>query len=157
MWQCNISWLSREKPLIYKSSHRRCYVEKCVLKNFANFSWNHLCWSLFLINFQALRPATLLKRDSDTGISLWNLRIFRNTYFEEYLRKAALNVVGLKLSCQKDIKRSSNFYFFVLLLLLLFFVFVFLFWFSLVFHWRNFEDRRSLIYKKFVHKIFKLI
>ena len=32
----------------------------------------HLCWSLFLIKLQALglRPATLLKRDSNTGVFL---------------------------------------------------------------------------------------
>ena len=32
-----------------------------------------------------LRPATLLKRDSNTG------EIFKNTYFEEHMRTAASN------------------------------------------------------------------
>ena len=32
-----------------------------------SFSW-HLCWCLFLIKFQVFRPATLLKRDSNTGV-----------------------------------------------------------------------------------------
>ena len=32
---------------LFRSSHRSCSVEKCVLKNFANFPGKHLCWSLF--------------------------------------------------------------------------------------------------------------
>ena len=50
---------------IYGSSQRRCSVKKGVRKNFPNFTGKHLCWSLFL-----------LKRDSNTGIFLWNLRSF---------------------------------------------------------------------------------
>ena len=41
---------------------------KAVLKNFAIFTEKHLYWSLFVIKLQVLRPATLLKRDSNTGI-----------------------------------------------------------------------------------------
>ena len=41
-----------------------------VRKNFANFTGKHLCWSLFLINLQALRPAALLKRDPNTSVFL---------------------------------------------------------------------------------------
>ena len=43
-----------------------------VLKYFANFVRTHSCWSLFLIKLQASRPATLLKRDFNTGAFLWN-------------------------------------------------------------------------------------
>ena len=35
-------------------------------KNLANVRGKHLCWSFFLIMFQALRSANLLKTDSDT-------------------------------------------------------------------------------------------
>ena len=45
-------------------------LKKTVLKNFALFTGKHLCWSIFLI-----RPATLLKRGTSTGVFLW---IFRN-------------------------------------------------------------------------------
>ena len=38
-----------------------------VLKKFAIFTGKHLCYRFFLIKFQAFRPATLLKRDSNTG------------------------------------------------------------------------------------------
>ena len=44
------------------------FYERSVFKNFAIFTGKHLCWSLFLIKFQAFRLATLLKRDSDTGV-----------------------------------------------------------------------------------------
>ena len=57
-----------------KNSHRRCSVRKCVVKNLANFTGKHLCWSLFLIKPQTRRPATLLKRNSNTGVFLWNLQ-----------------------------------------------------------------------------------
>ena len=32
-----------------------------ILKNFANFTGNHLCWSLFFKKLQVFSPATLLK------------------------------------------------------------------------------------------------
>ena len=41
-----------------------------VVKDFAIFTAKYLCWSLFLINLQVLRPAALLKRDFNTGAFL---------------------------------------------------------------------------------------
>ena len=38
----------RDLQCLFRGSHRRCSVEKGDLKNFANFTVNHLCWSLFL-------------------------------------------------------------------------------------------------------------
>ena len=58
-----------------------------VLENSANFTGKHLCWSLFVIKLQAIRPTTLLKRDSNTGDILWDLQKFleypllKNTFF----------------------------------------------------------------------------
>ena len=57
---------------ISRSSHWRCSVKKGVLKNFENFTGKHLSWSLFL------RSVTLLIRDSNTGVFLWNLWNFTN-------------------------------------------------------------------------------
>ena len=51
-----------------ENKNRRCSVKNGVLKNFTIFAGKHLCWSLFLIKLQ--RPATLLKRDSGTGVFL---------------------------------------------------------------------------------------
>ena len=50
------------------SSRPQMFFKIEVLKNFANFTGKHLCWSLFLIKLQALRPPFLLKRDSNTGV-----------------------------------------------------------------------------------------
>ena len=49
----------------------RCSVKKGVVKNSANFYWN-----LFLIKLQAWRLASLLKRNSNTDVFLWNLQNF---------------------------------------------------------------------------------
>ena len=50
---------------LFRSSHQRCSVKKGFLKNVANFTGMHLCWSLFLITLQIFRPVTLLKRYSN--------------------------------------------------------------------------------------------
>ena len=65
-----------ERSTNIRSSHRRCSVKKGVFKNFPNFTGKHLCQSLFLIKLQAFRQAILLKRGSNTGLFLWNLRNF---------------------------------------------------------------------------------
>ena len=71
------------------SSHWRCSVRKCVLKNFVIFTRKHLRWSLFLIKLQAFKHVTLLKGDSNTGVFVWYCKIFKNSYFGEHLRTTA--------------------------------------------------------------------
>ena len=61
--------------LILKSSHRRCSVEKSVLKSFTG---KYLCCSLFSKNLQAGEPAT-------QGFSNDICKLFKNIYFEERL------------------------------------------------------------------------
>ena len=73
------------RPDKRRSSHWRCSVKKDVLKKLTNFTEKHLCWSLFLIKLQQIRPVTLLKLDFKTNFFLWNLKTFKNTYFEEHL------------------------------------------------------------------------
>ena len=67
------SWLKR--------SYWRCSVKKGVFKNFANFTVKHMCWSFILIKLRAFRPATLLKRDSNTNIFVWNFQNFLEHLF----------------------------------------------------------------------------
>ena len=55
------------------------------LKSFAIFTGKHLCWGLFLIKLQTFRPATFLKRDSNTGVSCAYCEIFKNSFFIEIL------------------------------------------------------------------------
>ena len=50
-----------------------------VLKNFGIFIGGYLCWSLYSIKFQAWRPTSSLKRDSNSGIFVWISRIFKNS------------------------------------------------------------------------------
>ena len=45
-----------------------------ILKNSANFTGKHLCWSLSFTKLQVFRPVKVIKRDSYTGVFLWNLR-----------------------------------------------------------------------------------
>ena len=47
---------------------RRCSVNKIFLKNCRKFTGKYLCQSLFLMKFQAMRPATLLKSDSSKDV-----------------------------------------------------------------------------------------
>ena len=59
------------------------------LKNFANFTRKHLCWSLFLKKFQAFRPETLLKSDSNAGVFCETCKIFKNIFLNRKLPVAA--------------------------------------------------------------------
>ena len=62
--------------LNFKGSPSQMFFKIDVLKNFVIFTGKHLCWSYFLIKLQASRPATLFKRDCNTGVLLWLLRNF---------------------------------------------------------------------------------
>ena len=68
--------------LIWRSRRSQMFFKIRVLKNFANFTGKHLCWSLFLIKLQDLsyRP-TLLKKDFNTGVFLWKLQKFLSRVF----------------------------------------------------------------------------
>ena len=46
------------------------FCEKSVIKNSANFTGKRLNWSLFLVTLLSFKPATLLKRDSNTSVFL---------------------------------------------------------------------------------------
>ena len=59
-------------------------MKKAAFKNFANFTGKYLCWSLFLIKLQTETPAQAFSGE--------NCEIFKNTYFEEYLRTAAFRI-----------------------------------------------------------------
>ena len=52
-----IDWHPTKGP---RSSHRKCYIRKGVLRNFAKFKGKSLCQSQFFNKAKDLRPATLL-------------------------------------------------------------------------------------------------
>ena len=67
------------------------FHKKGVLKSFAKFKENHMCWSLFFIKVAGWKAATLLKRD--TGMvsllpvfSCQFCEILKNHYFLQHLR-----------------------------------------------------------------------
>ena len=61
-----------------------------ILKNFAIFAGKNLGWSLFVIMLQAFRSATLLKRDSNTGVFLLILRYSLENTWDGVFRSATL-------------------------------------------------------------------
>ena len=63
-------------PSIYYFIRSQIFFKIVVLKNFAIFTGKHSYWSFFFIKLQVIRPAALLKRDSNTGVFLWILQNF---------------------------------------------------------------------------------
>ena len=53
-----------------RSSGLEVSWRKGVLRNFANFTGKHLCQNLFFCKVPGLKPVTLLKKDSGTGLFL---------------------------------------------------------------------------------------
>ena len=81
----NLNLSGKEEHLwrnIRRSSRSQSFFKIGVLKSFV-ITGKHLCESLFLIKLQASRPATLLKRDPDTGVFLWILRNFWEHLFHK--------------------------------------------------------------------------
>ena len=58
--------VSGRKSGTFGRSHRRCSIKQGALKNFANFTGNNLCWSLFLI-ICISGACNLIEVYSDTG------------------------------------------------------------------------------------------
>ena len=57
-------------------------MKKGVLRNFAKFAGKYLCQNLFFNKVAGLRPATLLKRDSGTGIFIEFSEISKKSFFD---------------------------------------------------------------------------
>ena len=55
----------------YSSSRSQMFLKIGVLQSFANFTGKQLHWNFFLIKLKALSPATLLKKDSNSGVSFF--------------------------------------------------------------------------------------
>ena len=71
-----------------EAATRDVIQKKTLLKTFTIFTGKHLCWSLFLIKLQVLRPVTHLKETPTPVFSCKCSKIFKNTQFEEHLRTA---------------------------------------------------------------------
>ena len=62
------------------------FYKKGVLIIFAKFTGKHLCQCLFFNKVAGVSLQLYSKRDFDTNVFLWILRIFKNNYFKEHLR-----------------------------------------------------------------------
>ena len=66
----NIIWKKMMNLSKLRSSRPEVFCKKGALRNFAKFTEKHLCRSLVFNKIAGLRPATLLKRGSGTGVFL---------------------------------------------------------------------------------------
>ena len=88
---CNIKeWfylasLAFRKIQVKRQSFADALQNSC-FKTFTDFTGKHLCWNLFLINLLSWWAATLLKRDSNTNVFVWNLQNFKTLFFTEHLQ-----------------------------------------------------------------------
>ena len=80
-----------------RSSRLDVFCKTVVLKNFTKITEKHLCPSLFFNKVAGLRPATLSKRDSGTGIFLWILRNYLGQLFLQNITVAAFELSFLGL------------------------------------------------------------
>ena len=91
-----------------RSSHRRCSVRKCDLRNFAKFTGKRLCQSLFFNKVASLRPASLLatllkNRLWHSCFPIHFCKRFKNTFFTEYLWTKNTSIVKVIKICSKPI------------------------------------------------------
>ena len=89
------------------------FYKKCFPKKFRNIPGKHLCWSLFLIKLQAFRVATLLKRDSNTGVFLSILELFKVWF-------SSSKIILCYLLDSKQFKSDENAFYFILKALFVF-------------------------------------
>ena len=69
---------------------------KNVLKNFAKFTENHLCWSFFFNKVLGLRPVTLLKKRLQYSCFPANFAKFsKGRFFIEHLRRLILKRITI--------------------------------------------------------------
>ena len=106
-----------------RSSRSQIFFKIDIVKIFENLVVKHLCWSLFLIKLEAWMSAVLLKRDSNTGVFLWNMRNFEEHLFYRTLPVAASDGLpnrrifeifseGFKNSCfQKKVSKRIHIFF----------------------------------------------
>ena len=80
----------------FRKSDWSCSMNKAVSKNFLIFTRQHLCWSLFLIKLQSLKPATLF------FTAIFRRKFFlKKTWLVEnccYLSCLLFNVIHMALS-----------------------------------------------------------
>ena len=97
---------------IFRSSHRRYFIKKGVLENFANFIGKHLCKGLFFNKVGELRP-TLLRGEFPVNFAkLLRTTFWQNTFrnclgiFQNILIKNNLRSSHPEVFCKKGVLRN---------------------------------------------------
>ena len=75
-----------QKEWVLRISERRCSIKKAGIKNFAIFIAKHLYWSLFLMQLQTFKSATLLK-ENPTQVFFCEYWNFLRTEACDFLKK----------------------------------------------------------------------
>ena len=88
----------------YRSSHRRCSIRKCVLRNFAKFAGKYMCQSLFFNKVAVFRVATFFKK------RLWH-RCFP-VNFVRFLRAPFLHPRATASTVNHAISLKQTYFFF---------------------------------------------
>ena len=89
----------------YRRSCSQMFFKITVLKNFKIFTGKHLCWSLFLIKFQSWWPATLLKRNSNTGVFCEYCKILKISSFS----RTPMKVAPLITASEKQLFQKNSY------------------------------------------------
>ena len=79
--------------IVSRCGRSQMFFKISVLKRFAKFHRKTPVLESLFSKVAGPQPATLLKRDSNTGVYLWNLRIFNNTFFKEHFQWLFLYVL----------------------------------------------------------------
>ena len=77
------------------------FYKKAVLTNFGTVTGKNLCWSLFLIKFQAFGPATLTKLETLT-------QVLSCVDIAKFVRTPILKNISERLLMKKTLKNSHH-------------------------------------------------
>ena len=90
---------------ILRSSHQRCSVKKGVLRNFAKFTWKHLCQSLFF-NKVAGGACNFIKKETLAQVFSGEFcEISKNNFSQNKSGRLLLHITFVQMFGQGD---SSN-------------------------------------------------
>ena len=108
-FQTNVPFL---KPLKtkYKSSHRRCSMQKAVLKNFAIFTGKQLLWILFPVNMRIFKEHLFWRTSANRCFCKYFSNIFRGTSNKRLVWSGLKEKCLPMLSCEIcEIFKGTNF------------------------------------------------
>ena len=103
----NTKPVSKQTLRKFKSSQRRCFIQKAVLNVFAIFTGKHLCWSLLSLKLKPWRPAVLLKKTPTEVFYCEYCEILRTPILKNSCKRLLLYILSLKLE-KWEMENSSK-------------------------------------------------